>query len=219
MLSITLSSMIRSQKGAFIIPLTYPPLKCLLTSLIDRTSVFTGDAFGVSYRPILRQYRLEEKSKPFRFMGFSFGSLPDNMRDFVFPSSSPIDFEPLEAHKAIDRILATKAERAFLTHGGEWDDMGLGAMQMHFGIQQYSLIMQELIGRIMDAEKRGIPVDEGDLYNLALARMKKFFEDELQKHGLKHEDAAIWELLNTDIEINAQGLVIAAHNFKDKPIS
>lgn len=152
-------------------------------------------------------------------MGLSFGSLPDNMRDFVFPSSSPIDFEPLEAHKAVDRILATKAERAFLTHGGVWDDMNLGAMQMHFGIQQYSLIMQELIGRIMDAEKRGLPVDTDELYNTALARMKKFFEDELQKHGLKHEDASVWELLNTDIELNAQGLVIAAQNFKDKPLS
>ena len=79
-------------------------------------SVFTGDAFGVSYRPVLKQFRLENKAKPFRFLGMSFGALPDSMQDFLFPSSSPVDFEPKEAHLAIDKILATKAERAFVTH-------------------------------------------------------------------------------------------------------
>ena len=151
-------------------------------------------------------------------MGFSFGSLPDTMKDFLFPSSSPADFEPKEAHMAIDRILQTGAERAFLTHGGVWDDMNLGAMQMHYGIQQYSLIMEELIARIKDAEARQTPVDDDALYNHALAKMRKFFEEELQKHGLKHEDPEVWDLLQTDIELNAQGLVAAAHNFKDKPI-
>ena len=180
-------------------------------------SVFTGDAFGISYRPILRNYRLTEKTKPFRFMGFSFGSLPENMKDFLFPSSSPVDFEPLEAHKAVDRILATKAERAYLTHGGVWDDMNLGAMQMHYGIQQFDLIMQDLIARMKDAEARNIPLDEDGLHQHALSKMRRFFEEELQKHGLKHEEPEIWDLLATDIELNAQGLVIAAKNFKNAP--
>jgi glyoxylase-like metal-dependent hydrolase (beta-lactamase superfamily II) len=178
-------------------------------------SVFTGDAFGVSYRPVLKQFRLENKAKPFRFLGMSFGALPDSMQDFLFPSSSPVDFEPKEAHLAIDKILATKAERAFVTHGGVWEDMKLGAMQMHYGIQQYSLIMQELIAKIKDAERRGIPLDEDVLHTHALAKMRQFFEEELQKHGLKHEEPAVWDLLNSDIELNAQGLVVAAHNFKD----
>ena len=47
--------------------------------------------------------------------------------------------------------------------------------------------------------------------------MRRFFEEELQKHGLKHEEPEIWDLLATDIELNAQGLVIAAKNFKDAP--
>jgi len=180
--------------------------------------VFTGDAFGISYRPTLRKFRISETTKPFRFMGFSFGSLPDNMKDFLFPSSSPSDFEPKEAHEAIDRILKTGAERAFLTHGALWDDMKLGAMQMHYGIQQYALIMEELIARMKDAEARKTQVDEDELYNHALSKMRKFFEEELQKHGLKHEDPAVWDLLQTDIELNAQGLVIAARSFKDKPV-
>lgn len=178
-------------------------------------SVFTGDAFGISYRPFFKHYRLEAKSKPFTFLGMSFGSLPDSMQDFLFPSSSPVDFEPKEAHLAIDKILATKAERAYVTHGGVWEDMKLGASQMHYGIQQYSLIMQDLIAKIKDAERRNIPLDEDVLHNHALAKMRQFFEEELQKHGLKHEEPAIWDLLNTDIELNAQGLVVAAHNFKD----
>lgn len=148
-------------------------------------------------------------------MGISFGTLPDTMKDFIFPSSSPVDFEPKEAHLAIDRIIKTGAERAFLTHSGVWDDMKLGAMQMHYGIQQYALIMQDLIVRIKDAETHGVAADEEALHKIAVSRLKKFFEDELQKHGLKHEDPEIWDLLSTDIEVNAQGLVIAAHNFKN----
>ena len=75
--------------------------------------------------------------------------------------------------------------------------------------------MQELIAKIKDAERRGIPLDEDVLHTHALAKMRQFFEEELQKHGLKHEEPAVWDLLNSDIELNAQGLVVAAHNFKD----
>jgi hypothetical protein len=210
----------------FFFPLPFAPmlghsltwLILTFTSMFSTNSVFTGDAFGVSYRPILRNYRVALTTKPFRFMGFSFGSLPDNMKDFLFPSSSPVDFEPKEAHAAIDKILATQAERAFLTHGGIWDDMKFGAMQMHFGIQQYSLILQELVQMLKESESRKLPLDEDALHSHALSKMRKFFEEELQKHGLKHEDPEIWDLLSTDIELNAQGLVVAAHNFKNKPI-
>jgi len=57
-------------------------------------SVFTGDAFGLSY-PALTG------TKPFHI-----------------PSTSPVDFDYEEALRAIDQIEALKAETAYLTHFG-----------------------------------------------------------------------------------------------------
>jgi glyoxylase-like metal-dependent hydrolase (beta-lactamase superfamily II) len=57
-------------------------------------SVFTGDAFGLSY-PALA-----------------------GTTSFHIPSTSPVDFDYEEALQAIDQIEATKAETAYLTHFG-----------------------------------------------------------------------------------------------------
>ena len=56
-------------------------------------SVFAGDSFGVSYR-----------------------ELDTSQGEFVFPSTSPTQFDPKEAHKAIDRILSYNPNTIYLTH-------------------------------------------------------------------------------------------------------
>lgn len=50
-----------------------------LNYIANTPSVFTGDAFGISYRPLFRELGIKG--------------------DVLFPSSSPVDFEPAEAHK------------------------------------------------------------------------------------------------------------------------
>jgi glyoxylase-like metal-dependent hydrolase (beta-lactamase superfamily II) len=57
--------------------------------------VFTGDSFGLCYPEIQNQGLL------------------------ILPSTSPIDYDPVQAKKSVDQICSLKPKRLFLTHFGE----------------------------------------------------------------------------------------------------
>ena len=63
--------------------------------------VFTGDSFGVSYR-----------------------ELDTAAGEFIFPTTTPVHFDPAEAHKSIDRIMSYEPQRVYLTHYSEVGDLG-----------------------------------------------------------------------------------------------
>jgi glyoxylase-like metal-dependent hydrolase (beta-lactamase superfamily II) len=87
----------------FIIPLAGRELLFLDTpgharhhvAILDRKSghIFAGDVFGISYR-----------------------ELDEGGRQFVFPTSSPVQFEPGPYHRSIDLIMGYDPEVAYLTH-------------------------------------------------------------------------------------------------------
>jgi glyoxylase-like metal-dependent hydrolase (beta-lactamase superfamily II) len=63
----------------------------------DRTdAIFSGDMFGLSYR-----------------------ELDVEGRQFVFPTTTPSQFEPQAMHKSIDRLLALSPPVMYLTHYGQ----------------------------------------------------------------------------------------------------
>lgn len=126
-------------------------------------------------------------------------------KEFLFPSTSPIDFDPDEAHKAVDLIVNTKAERAYLTHFGVWEDMKKGAEQMHFGIQVHENIMNT-VEDMLTIENRSDEYVE----DYAYSKIKKFINDQLISYNINHESKEIWDILETDVRLNAQGLVVAA---------
>jgi glyoxylase-like metal-dependent hydrolase (beta-lactamase superfamily II) len=66
--------------------------------IIDPTSngMFTGDTFGVAYP------ELDGHSSP-----------------YIFPPSSPVDFDPEDWIDSIHRLMATKSKYAYLTHFGK----------------------------------------------------------------------------------------------------
>jgi glyoxylase-like metal-dependent hydrolase (beta-lactamase superfamily II) len=72
-----------------------------------RQSVFTGDTFGLSYPRL-------QRGKP-----------------FVFPSTSPTDFDAPAAHASIDIVKNLGVERAALTHFGEIGELETVAAQLH----------------------------------------------------------------------------------------
>jgi glyoxylase-like metal-dependent hydrolase (beta-lactamase superfamily II) len=74
-------------------------------------SVFTGDSFGVSYR-----------------------ELDSDNGEIVFPTSTPVQFNPVEAHKSVDRIMACEPEHVFLTHYSKVGNLDRLAAEMHEGI-------------------------------------------------------------------------------------
>lgn len=175
-------------------------------------SVFTGDAFGISYRHYFKLHQKKEseiQTAPIvkrlsSFLNFNKEQLKSE-KDFIFPSTSPIDFDPLEAHKSVDLIVNTKAERAYLTHFGVWDDMKKGAEQMHFGIQMHENIFNA-IEVLLSVE--GYSEQQAEEY--ALSKLKKFFTDQLITYNINENSSEIWKVLESDIKLNAQGLVVAA---------
>lgn len=135
-------------------------------------SIFTGDTFGVSYRE------------------FDVDGL-----EFVFPTTSPVQFDPEAAHASIDRLIALHPEQAFLTHYGRIRNLSYHASQMHALIDAFVSIVQQA-AKIQDRQ----PIITKALQDLLLER--------LTAHRCTLTRDTALSLLQTDIKLNAQGLEI-----------
>lgn len=133
--------------------------------------VFTGDSFGISYR------ELDTDNGP-----------------FIFPTTTPASFDPDEAHKAVDRIMACKPEYLYLTHYSRVGDTERLAADMHTGIDAFV----ELALAHQHDEDRDAKI---------LEAMDDYLSSRLVAHGYRGDRDAIWSALNIDIVLNAQGLV------------
>jgi glyoxylase-like metal-dependent hydrolase (beta-lactamase superfamily II) len=158
------------------------PLECFFTEgharhhycLSDPTSrgVFTGDSFGVSYR-----------------------ELDTEKGAFIFPTSTPIDFDPEEAHKSVDRVMAYEPEQVYLTHYSRVTDLPRLADDMHHGIEFYAWLAT---GHANDRH-RTEAIKHG-MYDYFLLR--------LQTHGFKGGPQAVHDILDFDINLNTKGLEV-----------
>jgi glyoxylase-like metal-dependent hydrolase (beta-lactamase superfamily II) len=132
--------------------------------------VFTGDSFGVSYR------ETDTAKGP-----------------IVFPTSTPIDFDPEEAHKSVDRIMALKPERVYLTHYSEVGDLERLAADMHEAIDAY-------------VEIALANEDAGDRRQALERAVFEYMCERLEAHGLEAGRDEMWSLMQIDARLNAQGL-------------
>jgi glyoxylase-like metal-dependent hydrolase (beta-lactamase superfamily II) len=134
--------------------------------------VFTGDSFGVSYR-----------------------ELDTAAGEFIFPTTTPASFDPVEAHKAIDRILACEPHQAYLTHYSRVRNLERLAADMHQGIDDYVALAQ----RYANDENRSETLGSG---------MFEYLAARLVEHGFKGDRDAIWSVLKIDVMLNTQGLEV-----------
>ncbi len=155
-------------------------LRCLFTEgharhhycLADPASrgVFTGDSFGVSYR-----------------------ELDTAAGEFIFPTTTPVHFDPPEAHKAIDRIMAEQPERLYLTHYSRVSDLPRLADDMHLRLDAFVEIATR---HAVDANR-----------TTAMHRtMFHYLKDALRAHGFHADDERLHALLDMDIELNTMGM-------------
>lgn len=134
--------------------------------------VFTGDSFGVSYR-----------------------ELDTVAGEFIFPTTTPIHFDPAEAHKSVDRILSYGPERLYLTHYSEVQNLERLAADMHKGIDAYVSMARASA----NAAQR----------NEALQKaMFEYFVAGLEQHGFKGDRDTMWSILSIDVNLNTQGLEV-----------
>lgn len=155
-------------------------LRCLYTEgharhhycLSDATSrgVFTGDSFGISYR-----------------------QLDSAQGEFIYPTTTPIHFDPPEAHKAIDRIMGEEPEQLYLTHYSRVTDLQRLAQDMHRRIDDF----------VTMAEKHAN--DQHRTANMHAA-MFDYFRTATIEHGLRFDDDRLHTIVDLDVKLNTMGL-------------
>ncbi len=145
--------------------------------------VFTGDAFGIAYPYLQRGGR------------------------WIFPSTSPTDFDGSAAIEAIRAIVATGAERAWLTHFGELGDLPGAADELIAELERYTALAR-------DAEASGLDGEALDAF--CAERVHAWFEAALSQRGLAGDDLAR-SLTDVDRDLNAQGIAAAARRRRARP--
>lgn len=133
--------------------------------------VFSGDVFGISYR-----------------------EMDEGGRQFIVPTSSPVQFDPGPYHSSIDLILGTKPEAVYVTHYSQIGDIPAKAEVLHRLVDAHA----ELGLREKDAgSERPARLREG---------VKCIFLEEARRWGSHLPDARILDIYSNDVELNAQGL-------------
>ncbi len=133
--------------------------------------VFAGDTFGLSYREL----DIDEKQ-------------------FAFPTTSPVQFDPPALHRSIDRMLALSPPAIYVTHFGQVrEPQRLGA-DLHRLIDAHAALARSCRGV---AAARHVRLREG-VAAIVLA--------EARQQGWRLSETELKEVFALDIELNAQGL-------------
>lgn len=146
--------------------------------ILDSTSeaVFTGDSFGIAY-PALQMNGL-----------------------FIFPSTSPTDFDPVEAKKSINKLIHLNPKRAYLTHFGEITDLQEAQRQL---VRQLDF-SESLLDKAIHSDYSDL-----DLLEFCEKEIRSFFELSLNEKKIVITPK-IWNLIRLDIHLNAAGIAHVA---------
>ncbi len=134
-------------------------------------SFFTGDTFGISYR----EFDV------------------DGM-EFVFPTTTPMQFDPVAAHISLDRLMSYDPLYAFLTHYSRIGNLIRHASVMHDLIDAYVTI----------ARKNRNHASDGHV--LLVRELGELLLQRITIHGCTLPQEKICDLLSMDVDINARGL-------------
>lgn len=135
--------------------------------------LFAGDTFGLSYR-----------------------ELDCDGRQFIFPTSSPTQFDPAAEHRSLELIRELNPGAIYVTHYSRVHDIARLADDMH---------------RLVDAHEQ-VARRERDAGTARHARLMagvtEIIMGEARRYGWRLTRDAVIEVFAGDIELNAQGLAI-----------
>jgi glyoxylase-like metal-dependent hydrolase (beta-lactamase superfamily II) len=153
---------------------------CIVAPFIN--SIFTGDSFGLAY-PHLNEIK----------------------NTWIYPSTSPTDFDYEEALISLDKIQKTGMSNAYLTHFGVWSKLSEGAEQLKEHLQFHEHLRQEM------------------LEHPDLQKSLPFFKDKLQDYTFKAMKSrglvcsqGQKEIIEYDIKLNIQGLAFVAAKSRNR---
>jgi glyoxylase-like metal-dependent hydrolase (beta-lactamase superfamily II) len=131
---------------------------------------FTGDTFGLSYR------ELDTSKGP-----------------FIFPTTTPIQFDPGALADSVDRMMERAPENMYLTHFGRVQDVGRLAAEMHEGIRFFA----DLGERHLQSDQRTRRIEDA---------MMAWLTERARRHGVTLDDASLDAILRPDVVLNTQGI-------------
>ena len=141
--------------------------------IVDRKTggVFTGDMFGLSYR-----------------------ELDVDGRQFIFPTTTPTQFEPEEMRRSIQRLLSFAPEAMYLTHYSRVVEVPQRAADL--------LRHLDVLVAMAKAEKDA----GGERHQRLKQAGTRYLLEQLRAHGCRLPEAELLDIWETDLELNAQGL-------------
>ena len=142
--------------------------------VVDRfaNAIFTGDTFGLSYR-----------------------DLDTDKGEFVFPTTTPIQFDPDALHASIDRIMGYAPQALFLTHYSRVTDLERLAADLHTDIDVSCGLARKAH-------------DEDDREARLVADLTDHLYQRMDQHGCDSDLAWRQEIVGADMLLNASGLLI-----------
>lgn len=141
--------------------------------------IFTGDTFGIGY------------------------SLLQANGPFLFPSTTPTDFDPAEARASIQRILDTNCNQVYLTHFGAFQELKKGKDQLLKGLDTFEALLEEA------TEKSEMTESQLEM------RVLQYLEKHADDCGLRLT-AEMKEFLAVDSKLNAAGIHFVAARKRKK---
>lgn len=135
--------------------------------------IFTGDMFGLSYR-----------------------ELDVDGRPFIFPTTTPTQFDPLAMRASIERLLALQPEAVYLTHYSRLIDVSARGAELlrHLDRLVAMAEVEAHAGRERHARIK--------------AAMTEYLMTAIRLHGCSLPEAQLLNIWETDLELNAQGLEV-----------
>ena len=144
-------------------------------SIVDPASdsIFTGETFGISYRV------------------FDTAKGP-----FIFPATTPVHFDPEQAHASLDRIMEFEPAAVFLTHYSRVADLNRLAADMHACQDEYVRIARSLAAA---GETRLEKIKH---------KMHAYLSQRVRAHGCTLDQQTVDTCLSMDVDLNAKGLSV-----------
>ena len=144
-------------------------------AIVDSKSghIFSGDTFGLSYP-----------------------ELDTDGRQFIFPTTTPVQFEPQAMHASIEMLMSYRPQAIYLTHFGQICDVAAKALDLHRMIDAHVAIAlrEKNVGAERHARIR--------------AGLDELLLEETKRFGCRLADTDVLKVFDADLELNTQGLVV-----------
>lgn len=121
-------------------------------------------------------------------------------RPFVFPCPTPSQFDPVDWRDSVERMIALEPEAVYLTHFSRIAPPRALAADL----------LRRIDGCVRLAKETLKEADAANAHPRLAEKLADYLVAEARAHGSTLDDAALRELWATDLDLDAQGLLIWA---------